>query len=315
MPFELRKATRHAVPLLLSMSGVSGSGKTLSALLLAAGIAGPKGRVGMIDAENYRGSMYADDPLVMAALPNGYEITDIAAPYSPARYTDAIKALENAGVDVAIVDSTSHEWEGEGGCCDIAETKKLRGMPNWALAKREHKKFLAYCMSSKMSIIFCLRAREKVKMVDAGDVIPGTERAADRAAVIPMGIQPITEKNFVFEQLISLMFDETTHFASPVKVPRMLMHIFGTPHLITKQDGEAIRQWNDSGRPQDDYDVLKKRSATVALEGMKAYQKFFGELTAAQRKVLAATVHEENKRVAEQSDSDTTEMEKEGAPQ
>ena len=38
---EIKKAVRTSVNLIMSVSGVSGSGKTYSALLLAAGLAGP----------------------------------------------------------------------------------------------------------------------------------------------------------------------------------------------------------------------------------------------------------------------------------
>src|SRR6185312_2708667 len=159
------------------------------------GIAHEGEKVGMIDAENGRGTLYEDDPTIRAALPNGYSYVPITPPYTPARYVLAIKAMETAGVKVCVIDSSSHEWEGEGGCTDIAENNKLRGMPNWAMAKREHKKFLAYCLSSPMHIIFCLRARDKVKIVkdDRGKEQFGSQ-----------GIQPVAEKNFVFEMLLSL---------------------------------------------------------------------------------------------------------------
>jgi len=88
---------------------------------------------------------------------------------------------------VLVVDSSSHEWEGIGGCCDIAENNKLRGMPNWALAKKEHKKFLNRALLSSMHIIFCLRAREKTKILK----IDGKE------TFVPQGIQP-SARNLLF---------------------------------------------------------------------------------------------------------------------
>src|SRR5580700_10220292 len=138
--FTFNKAVRKAVPLLMSLSGTSGSGKTFSALLLAAGLAGPTGKVGMLDTENGRGSLYADSPGIVQAFPNGFSITQMDAPFPPKRYVEAINAAERAGINVLVIDSGTHEWEGVGGCQDIAETKKLKGMPNWALAKMEHKK-------------------------------------------------------------------------------------------------------------------------------------------------------------------------------
>lgn len=296
------KAFRESVPMLISMSGTSGSGKTFSGLLMAAGLAGPKGRVGMIDAENKRGSMYADDPMIVQAMPNGYEIDQITAPYSPARYIAKIADAEKAGITVCIIDSTSHEWEGEDGCCDIAEKNKLRGMPNWSKAKMEHKKFLAHCLSSPMHIIFCLRAREKVKLVNAGDLIsPESDERYEKSAVIPLGIQPIAEKNFVFEMLLSLQFDEATHHARPLKVPKMLASYFPGGRLITKEDGERIRIWNESGCAADPLDQIEKRGRAAAEQGMEQYSSFFAGLSKQDKQALVGSRHAEFKAIAEKS--------------
>lgn len=293
MPFT--SATRKTVPMLISLAGTSGSGKTLSGLLLAAGIAGPQGRVGFIDAENGRGRLYADDPLVRAALPHGYEIDEITAPFTPARYKEKVVEAEKADIAVCLIDSFSHEWEGIGGCTDIAEQNKLRGMPNWALAKRAHKLLVYHLLSSQMHLVFCLRAREKVKILEVGG----------KTEVVPVGIQPIAEKNFVFEMLLSLLLDEKTHCASPIKVPRMIADIFPGGRMLTKEDGDRVRIWNETGAAADPHEQIQKRARAAAEEGLKAYQKFFASVSAAQRKVLAATSHEENKKIAEQADQDT----------
>lgn len=296
--FVVTKAVRRAIPTLTSLSGTSGSGKTFSGLLLAAGLAGDTGKVGMLDAENGRGTLYEDDPDIRKALP-GYEYVPISAPYSPARYTKGLLALEAAGCTVALVDSTTHEWEGEGGAADIAENNKLRGMPNWALAKKEHKRFMAYCMSSRMHIVFCLRAREKTKIVkdDKG-----------KEQFVQMGIQPIAEKNFVFEMLLSLMFDEASHRYTGIKVPKMLASIFRGGELITKAHGVAIRQWADGGQALGENDLLFKRASASAVGGKEAYRAFFAALTAKERQALVSSGrHEENKFDAEQADATRTE--------
>lgn len=203
MDFKFTKAVRKAVPMLLSISGVSGSGKTYSAFLIAAGLAGPKGRVGFIDTENGRGEMYADSPGIVAALPNGYEYARMDPPFEPKQYITALREAEEAGITVAVLDSGSHEWEGIGGCCEIAENNKLQGMPNWSMAKMAHKRFMNELLCTNMHIVMCLRAREKVKMIET----EGRD-GKKRTDVVPIGIQPIAEKNFVFEMLVSLRVEE-----------------------------------------------------------------------------------------------------------
>lgn len=307
MALEFKKAVRNSVPMLISIGGTSGAGKTYSALLLAAGIAGPTGRVGFIDTENGRGSMYADSPGIAAALPNGYEILRLDPQFTPERYIEAIKAAEGAGINVLVIDSATHEWEGIGGCCDIAENNKLKGMPNWSKAKMAHKRFVNHCLSSSMHIIFCLRAREKVKIVKRGDPVIDAAFGVDnperyeKDSVIPIGLQPIAEKSFVFEMLLSLLLDEKSHSAMAVKVPEPLAHLFPGTKLLTKADGERIRQWNDTGAVQEEPIQLLKRARTAAEDGIEAYKAFFAELTAAQRKAIGNAAHAENKAIAEQT--------------
>lgn len=307
MALEFRKAVRKSVPMLISVSSVSGGGKTYTSLLMAAGIAGPAGRVGFIDTENGRGEMYADSPGIMKALPNGYDYIRFDPPFGPERYVEYLKAAEDAGITVCVVDSGTHEWEGIGGCTEIAEKNKLGGMPNWSKAKMAHKRFVNHLLTSPMHIIFCLRARDKVKIFKRGDLMILTagqtsEEAAiaEKDTIVSLGLQPITEKNFVFEMLVSLQLDERTHFASPIKVPEPLAHLFPGRKLITKQDGERIRQWNDTGSTLEDGEQLRKRARAAADEGTESYRVFFTALSPADKKLI--TDHAANKKFAEQAD-------------
>ncbi len=295
MELQFKKATRKAVPLIMSLAGTSGSGKTYSALLLAAGLAGPQGRVGFIDTENGRGCFYADSPGIMAALPQGFEIMDLDAPFSPARYIEAIGAAEKAGINVLVIDSGSHEWEGYGSCSEIAEADKGR----WNRAKRENRRYVYRLLYSTMHIIVCLRAREKSK------IIPKHESASGKEEVIALGVLPVCEKNFVFEMLLSLQLDERTHHAIPVKVPEALQSVFAGGRVITKADGERIRQWNETGSIADQSERLKKQAREAAAGGTEQYKAFFGALAVAQRKLLDS-VHVENKQIAEQADREAT---------
>ena len=129
--FEIKPAIRHAVPQIMSIYGVTFSGKTFGALMVAAGLVEPGELIGMIDTENARGVMYADDPDVRRAIPkeswvNGapYVTIELHPPFHPKRYIMANRALERHGCRVIITDSGSHAWEGEGGGLDMKESDK-----------------------------------------------------------------------------------------------------------------------------------------------------------------------------------------------
>lgn len=298
MALIFRKAQRKAVPLLISVASVSGGGKTYSSLLLAAGLAGPSGKVFLGDTETGRGEMYSDSPGIVTALPYGFMYGRIDPPFAPKAYVDLISAAEAEGATVLVIDSWTHEWEGIGGCVDIAENNKLRGMPNWSKAKMEHKKLMNHILSSSMHIILSIRAREKVKMVDV--MVNGQKKTE----VVPIGLQPITEKSCVFECTVSLQLDEATHFANPLKVPEPLVPLFPGGKLLTKQDGERIRQWNETGSAFDPNEQLKKRARAAADEGTAAYTEFYKRLPAAHKKLLVDSVHESLKVIAKTSDDE-----------
>lgn len=289
---QIKKAVRHAVSQIISIAGVSGSGKTYSALLLAAGMAGPSGKIGFIDTENGRGCMYADSPGIMAALPQGYDVIELAAPFHPARYIEAIDAFERDNYNVVVIDSGSHAWEGEGGCTDIAERDKGR----WNNAKRENKRLVMRLLYANMHIIVCLRAREKSK------IIPKDQSASRKEEVISLGIQPICEKNFPYEMLLSFMVEEKSHLASVLKCPEGLIGLFQQPKMLTRTDGEKIIEWNNKAPEADPSDRLKKRARVAAEDGKDAYASFYKALPNAEKKILFDSTHEENKYIAEQAD-------------
>jgi hypothetical protein len=293
MTFTITPAKRKAVPMLISLSGVSGSGKTYSALLLAAGLAG-KGPVGFLDTENGRGSMYADSPGIMAALSDGYEIAEMKEPFTPSRYSEAVEAFEEHGCKVLVIDSMTHEWEGHGGCSDLAENNKLKGTPNWILAKREHKRMMNHLLASGMHLIFCLRAREKIKVA---------REEKGKEQFIPIGLQPIQEKNFTFEMTLSLLLEEGTHRPIVTKCPEPLLPLFvGEQPLVTKEMGRKLRAWAEGGAPAvEDPETLFRQGVEYAAQGTAAYVEFWDTLTGKQRSILLPK-HDENKELARMAD-------------
>lgn len=274
---EVKIAERKAQPALIGISGASGSGKTFSAILVAAGSVAKGEKVGLVDTENGRGEMYTGEPLIMEALkdaePSGkYHIVRLDPPFSPSRYLQAIEALIQAGCKAIVIDSVSHAWEGEGGCMDIAENNKLNGMPNWALAKREHKRFINKLLTLPVHVICCLRAREKTK----------PEKGEDgKVKFVDYGMQPIQEKNFMFEMTFSVMLEPETHFPKILKCPGSLTNIFPTNGLITKTTGERIKAWSEGGVIIDlKSRELKGKLTSKAMDGKAELDKAWAMLNA-----------------------------------
>lgn len=287
---HFQKAQRKNIPALIAIAGTTGSGKTFSALLVAAGLVGPQGKVAFIDTEMGRGAMYADDPLIMQNLPQGYDILELTPPYSPARYLEAIHAAIAGGYEAIVIDSVSHEFEGEGGISDMAENNKMGGIPNWAMAKKEHKKFINKLLTMPVHIICCLRAREKTK----------PEKQPDgKIKFIEKGVQPIQEKNFMFEMTFSCLLDPVTHFPvfqkNPIRLP--------DNKLIGRDMGEKIKAWSEGGATTDlKARELKGKLTAIAYDGMEALKAAF-EALGKDNKYAAKVFMDELKKIATEADA------------
>jgi hypothetical protein len=239
---NIRKAKRASASVVIALAGVSGEGKTYTALQLGFGLAGyDASKVGFLDTENKRGSLYDKILVDKYGEVQAFLIADLNPSLSPSRYEQAIREFEAAGVEVLIIDSGSHEWEGPGGCGDIAEAPLLKNpnaRPAWNKAKAEHKKFVNVLLQSSMHIIICLRAREKVR-------VEGKNYIAE-------GLQPICEKNFMYECTASLLMQEKGKKQTALKMPEDLRPILGRGDgYITAADGFALRQWIESGDIRD----------------------------------------------------------------
>jgi len=310
----IKEAKRKAIPLIISLAGTSGSGKTYSALLLAAGLAGKDGKVGFLDSETGRGSMYADDKDIIEALPeNKYYIDELNAPFSPARYMEKINEFIKFGVNVLVIDSVTHEYDGQGGISDIAANNKLGGLPNWAMAKGQHKLFMNMLTQCPMHIIFCLRAQEKTKPESYIDERTGKKKTR----FVELGTQPIQEKNFMYEMTLSMMLEHTAP-GKPIitKCPKPLLNLFtGDQTIITKEVGEKLKAWADGGVAVDiRLRNLKRDCREWALQGRGKLDEFFKNLNVDDKKLLTEfsedEFKEEVKLLAQDCDKVRAEMEK-----
>ncbi len=229
---NIRPAQRAGAKVVIGIAGQSGSGKTLTALYIARGMVDKASEIGFLDTENRRGSLYSDE------LDGAFMIGDLYPPFSPARYAQAIKEFQDAGVKVLVIDSITHEHEGEGGCIDIAENTTSK-IADWKKAKAEHKKFMNVLLQADMDIIVCVRAREQMDFR-----VP--------AKPVSLGIQPVCEKNFMFEMTASvMMFNEGVN-QQHLKVPKELKSIFGDGNnYLGINTGKGIRQWVSSGAQID----------------------------------------------------------------
>jgi hypothetical protein len=292
---NIRKAERAGARLVIGISGISGSGKTYTALQMAWGLAkGDASKVGFIDTENGRGSLYADILKDRDGNAHPFLIGDLDAPFSPQRFIDAILEFQAAGVEVLVIDSVSHEWNGLGGVLDIVD-KCEKSITGWKKAKPEHKRFMNTLLQSDMHIIVCIRASQKTDWKD-----PKNPKA--------LGIMPVQQEEFMFEMTASMMMWDGGRSRDVLKCPEELVPILGAvgqqEGYLTARHGMAIRKWVDGGVALDaKLENARNTLRTIAEQGVDALNKAWKDLPAGVRKDLGGKVPDEIRASAEAFDA------------
>jgi len=264
---EIGPVQRTSAKLVIGLAGTSGSGKTYTALELAIGLAGgDPTKVGLLDTENRRGSLYAD------IFDKPFMIGDLMPPFSPARYITAMRQFASSGVKALVVDSMSHEWEGEGGCEEMADDGGK--LPNWKRAKREHKKFMNALLLLPFHVVLCFRAREKSDFSNPRDIKS-------------LGIQPICEKNVMFEMTVSFMLEDEGRRRTPLKsIPSQLRPIVGgEAGYLTRSHGKQLLAWVGGADPVEQ---TKGALRLAATNGTQSLIMAWTALSSQEKKALSA---------------------------
>lgn len=231
MPVTIRKAERSQSKLRIGLAGPSGAGKTMSALKLARGIAGEKGRICMIDTERGSGDLYAHI--------TDYDIITLVPPYAPKNYVEAIEAAEDAGYDVIIIDSLSHAWTDEGGLLDQADKLSKGGnrFTVWADLTPQHRKLVNGMLNSDCHIVATVRSKQEYAIEH--------DDKTGRNAVKKLGMAPVQRDGMEYEFTVFLDIEQN-HVAHSSKDRTDLFkdEVF----VIDENTGGRLVNWLTAGK-------------------------------------------------------------------
>lgn len=225
-----KKAERKRIFVKMALCGVSGSGKTYSALLLAQGFGG---KIAMIDTENGSGELYSDLC--------EYDAAQIEPPFSPMKFINAIKEAEAEGYNVLIIDSLSHAWSGQGGILDMVDKKSATSRSGnsftaWRDVTPEHNKLVDAILQCRMHVIVCMRSKTAYEM---------QENEKGKKTPVKVGLAPIQRDGMEYEFTIVFDIDREKHYALASKDRTGLFE--KTIDVITPATGELIRKWVEGG--------------------------------------------------------------------
>ncbi len=234
---QLRKAARQKAKIRLGLSAASGGGKTISALLIAYGITGDWDKIALIDTENGSADLYANHKLPNGTTIGEFQVLPFSGPYPPEKYIEAITACEQAGVEVIIIDSITHEWDGEGGILRIADGMTGDSFSKWKVLTPRHQAFIDKILKSTCHIITTVRRKQEFAMIK--DETSGKNR------VEKLGLKEITRDGFDYELTVNLELDQNHN----TTVGKDRTGLFaGKPSFIPGEaTGRLILEWCESG--------------------------------------------------------------------
>lgn len=263
MTITFRPALRANVPLLISLAGGTGSGKTMSAMLIAKGLAAGQPFYGL-DTENGRMLHYADDFDFLHG--------EIRAPFRPDCYADAIDgAIKDSKQQrpVVVVDSFSHEHAGEGGLLDWHDEelqrmagddwKKRKAMTfaAWIAPKQAHKAMVNRLLQVDAHLILCFRAQQAIEIVKVnGETVVRPKESLVGAD----GWIPVSERTLPYEMTMSfLLTADAPGVPKPIKLQSQHRPLVPLDQPLTEDVGRKLAEWATgatAAAPSSDGDAL-----------------------------------------------------------
>lgn len=246
------KATKQNATIKLAITGPSGSGKTYSALLIAKGLGG---RTALLDTEYGSASLYSDifefgtwdEP-----DPNGFP---------PEYFVRVIKAAEAAGYQNLIIDSLSHEWNGRGGCLEIADNigrSKYRGNSYvaWGEVTPRHNRLIEAIIGARINIIATMRAKS--------EYVLNKDEKTGKSTPQKVGLGSVQRDGMDYEFTTMFELDRDSHIANAGKDRTSLFH---DPEIITEATGKRIAEWLTKPSPAPE-SPKRLDERTLALQAM-----------------------------------------------
>lgn len=271
----------------VSLTGGTNSGKSFSSLRLARGIAGPDGKVAVLDCEGGRTLHLKQDFAFDAML--------MDPPFRPHRFAEAAKDAEDAGYAALVIDSFSMEWVGLGGVLDwqSEEIQRMAGddyrkqermkMASWIKPKGAHKSMVYSLLQRRIPIIFSIRGEESVKPGEAGEKPTKVFKS-------------ICNAQFPFEVTVSFRLESERKGYIDLSDPKSFKMegaheaIFKHGDRISEDHGRMLADWARGGSAAPaiapaDLD-LRAQGDAAAREGMVELGVFWQGLSPAQKKAV-----------------------------
>lgn len=236
--FKASTAKREEVKIKIGMAGPSGSGKSLSSLLLAYGLCKDWSKIAFVDTENKSGLYYVGKEVGIVksdGTKGTFKVGEfLHIPFDPPYYPDDYIAVVDyitssmPQVEVIILDSISPEW---GACLDLQN--KLGGkFQDWAKVSPLHERFIDKIRLCPQHVLATMRSKQDFAL---------ETNEKGRAEVKKVGLK--SEQRDTTEYEFGLVFNvDMTHNALASKDRTGLFDTV-VPFQLTPAIGDKLAKW------------------------------------------------------------------------
>lgn len=246
--FNIRQAERQKLKCRLLIAGVTGSGKTLSALRIAKGIKEGMLRdeperavkIAIADSENASSERYA--PKQKGVIENEvseheFDIIDMTDTRIDV-YTQLFAYAESQKVDILIIDSISHAWQSLIDEVQALANSKFKGntYTAWSVGTPKQKKFVKALLNFSGHVIATVRSKMAYEL---------QENDRGRKVPVKLGLAPEQGKEieYEFDLVLEINAEHTGTFTKS-----RLFELAGTDHIKPDEKiGNQLYDWFESG--------------------------------------------------------------------
>lgn len=220
----LQTALRKRAKIKMGLQGPSGSGKTMGALLTAFGLCGDWSKIAVIDTENHSAELYSDL--------GTYNVLQLTAPFTPEKYIQALDVCEKAGMQVIIIDSTTHEWEY---LLEYHASLAGNSFTNWGKVTPRHNDFVQKILRSPCHVISTIRTKQDYVLSEKnGKMVPEK-----------VGLKTVQRDGLEYE--LTLVFDLDMKNHATASKDRTGLFFSKPEHKLSVETGKTLIIWCNSG--------------------------------------------------------------------